>query len=194
MNNKAQQKEKNDKFKFNFLLLIIIVLILIMLNIILILNKFLFPKRQEKYNQAENILTTNNSKGGANTTQNQASETSEEAVIKKLKAGTERDRMEYYAGQYISYLEYGEYEKAYNLLYDKFKQNYFPTLEKFQEYAKKTYPQVIGVKYEDIDRQGNIYVLTVNINDPINGTQSKTQRLVIQENDYNNYVLSFQVQ
>ena len=55
------------------------------------------------------------------------------------------------------------YEKAYNLLYEDYKNNYFPTLEDFEKYAKERYPDFMRIEHTYMSRQGDYYILTVNI-------------------------------
>ena len=107
----------------------------------------------------------------------------------------ERDRMEYYFSEFIDYIENGEYKKAYEILYPEFRERYFKTLDDFKNYVDKTYPEFVSFNYNDIERQGDIYVLTiVVINPDVSKEESKkSQRIVIKENDFNDFVLSFQV-
>ena len=106
----------------------------------------------------------------------------------------ERDRIEYYCGEYIKKIEEKDYESAYNLLYPEFKEKYFPILDKYKEYIEKTYPKDFALEYDDITRQGKLYVLRLKVLDVLgNKENEKIQRIVILENDYNNFVLSFQV-
>ncbi len=119
-----------------------------------------------------------------------------ENIIAKLQTMEERERMEFYFGMFLNNIENGEYEKSYDLLYSKFKENYFPTLESFEEYVQKVFPQMAGIEYENIERNGDVYVLWIKIADILNGkpTDEKQQmNIVIQENDYNDFVLSFSI-
>lgn len=102
--------------------------------------------------------------------------------------------MERYFGKYIGYIEEEEYEKAYNLLYEEFKQNYFKTLDDYVKYIKETYPEMISVEYTNIERQGQYYVLFVDIVDLMatSGNENKiSQNIVIYETDYNEFYISF---
>ena len=117
-------------------------------------------------------------------------------TIAKLKKMEERDRMEYYFSAFMDYIDSGDYEEAYNLLYSEFKENYFPTLESFEEYAKTTFPEMVDVEHENIERNGDVYVLWINIKDTINGSpndEAKQMNFVIREDDYNDFVMSFSV-
>lgn len=121
-------------------------------------------------------------------------EEKEEEEIATLRTLGERDRMERYFGKYIGYIEEEEYEKAYNLLYEEFKQNYFKTLDDYVKYIKETYPEMISVEYTNIERQGQYYVLFVDIVDLMatSGNENKiSQNIVIYETDYNEFYISF---
>lgn len=172
------------------LILIIIVIILIIINLTLYLKKVIQPKQeQQQANQQSTVI----SEKQQNTETTQVPQTDEE-LKKYLATLTERDRIEYYCGVYFKHIEKQEYEAAYNLLYTEFKQNYFPTIEQYEEYVKNTYPTHWALEYDDITRQGTIHVLRLKILDVLGTTESeKTQRIVVKENDYNNYVISFQV-
>ena len=51
-----------------------------------------------------------------------------EKIVNQLADMNERNRMEYYFATFINHIEAKEYEKAYNLLYDEFRQRYFRRL------------------------------------------------------------------
>ena len=107
---------------------------------------------------------------------------------------SETTRIKTYIGQYFSYIEEKDYQKAYDLLYDNFKSNYFTSIEQFKQYIEDKYPKNIVLNYTNIDRQGSIYIVTVEV---INGLEIKNkfeQRIVIQENDLNDFNISFQVE
>lgn len=113
---------------------------------------------------------------------------------KDLSEATERDRMEYYVSEFISAVEDGEYEEAYNMLYDEFKENYFPTLASFEEYAKKTFPRMCILEHENIERNGDVYVLWVTMSSALASKDYGVEiNFVIQENDLNDFVMSFSV-
>lgn len=145
--------------------------------------------------------TTDNNEN--NTTQNtsQISKTKEDTErLKELKKKTEAERVRTYLGEYFKFLEKKDYESAYNLLYADFKQNYFPTLEKYKEYIEKcNYPDMLAIKYNEIQRQGYFYIVTLDINnlDP-NAIVSEQvvkegTKFVVKENDYDDFYLSFQL-
>ena len=166
------------------LLLTIVVLIFVAINIKIFINNH----KEETSNVQNNIGIS------SNITQNEQEEDTQNTVTSKVADMTERSRMQTYFGTFISYIEEKDYENAYNLLNENFKNNYFSTIEQFEEYMKK-YPKDMAVEYKDIERQGELFVLTVEIKDVFNSETPKiTQRIVIRELGVNKFTISFQVE
>lgn len=125
----------------------------------------------------------------------QLEEISNQNITEVLEEMEERDRMEYYFGIFLDYVEEGEYEKAYDLLYDDFKKRYFPTIEDFKNYVPTVFSEMTNIEHENIERNGDLYILWINVTDAINGKpgEERKMNIVIRENDYNDFVLSFSV-
>ncbi len=182
-------KKKSGKIKFNDLVILTIVLILTVISLSFFVKEVLSSKTPDETAGAKKFTVVKEKEKE----QIQVAKTDEE-IIKKLSTQGEWDRMDYYCGVYFKHLAEKEYESAYNLLYSEFKEKYFPTLETFREYVEKTYPNDFSWVDDDITRQGNIYVLKVKLLDT-KGTKDneKSQRIVLKENNYNDFVISFQV-
>lgn len=180
-------RKMHRRLKKRDVVLILTILILVIVNLILFVKEYAKPDTQTLDNSGK-ISQVKSEKEEVIVPKD------DKELILKLSKMTERDRIEYYCGEYIKKVEQKEYESAYNLLYPEFKEKYFPTLESFKEYVDKTYPENFALEYDDITRQGNIYVLRLNVLDVLGSKKDeKVQRVVIRENDYNNFVLSFQV-
>ena len=114
--------------------------------------------------------------------------------MNKLASLGERDRMEYYVSEFISAIENENYEVAYKMLYDDFKENYFPTISDFENYARSKFPSMISLEHTNIERNGDVYVLWVTLANPLAGKSSgKEMNFVVKENDLNDFDLSFTV-
>lgn len=169
---------KNKKTILTIMIICIILAIIISLIILSI-------KKDNEANAKNNVPLENHI------------ETAEEKnarEIEELKKLGETSRMQFYVSKYISYLEEGDYESAYNLLYDEFKQNYFKTQEEFTTYVKSKYSDIITLDYEKTERFGSYYVVTVNFKDLINDKKNYTQLFVLKENNFNDFVMSFQAE
>lgn len=176
-NNRLNPRNLNKKkISQKKLLMSGIIVILIIINIVLI-HKHSHIKEEsvQEEEDAEQIMN--------------------EKIVNQLADMNERNRMEYYFATFINHIEAKEYEKAYNLLYDEFRQRYFPTLEEFQKYVEETFPTMMNIEHENIERNGDIYVLWIYISDLVNGgpEDKKEMNIVIKEDDLNDFVLSFSV-
>lgn len=175
----------DNSLNYKKIILILFILVLIFISLILVVKKMMIGNQENISNNTNN--TTGNE---VNIAQNKEQET-----LEKLKSMTERERMEYYFSEFMDHIESENYQEAYNLLYPEFKDTYFKTLDDFEKYVKKTYPDFVSFSYNDISRQGYIYVLTITVINPDSSKDEakKSQRIVIKENDFNDFVLSFQV-
>ena len=169
----------------------IFIITIILSNIVLLRKYIQLNKKEAIVNEEDSDIVEN----VTNDKNNSSNEKLDKIRLAKLQKMGERGRMETYFHDFVTYIEDKEYEKAYDLLYHGFKEIYFPTIESFIEYAKKTYTEESAYNYISIQRQGTIYVLKieiVNIELP-KDQNTKTQRVVIQEYDFNDFVLSFQI-
>lgn len=173
-----------EKIEIKDIILIMLVLLIMCVNIVLYINKFALSQERNENNESENYIVNNIVSSNSNNNEEE-----------DLKSMTERERMEFYFSEFINYIENGKYQEAYNLLYPEFKENYFKTLDDFKKYVNKTYPEFVSFSYNDIERQGNIYVLMITVINPdLNKSEAKkSQRIVLKENNFNDFVLSFQV-
>lgn len=114
--------------------------------------------------------------------------------IYELSTLGERERIERYISKFITFIEYGNYEDAYQLLNSEFKSNYFPTLTSFEDYAKTKFPKTCSLTHTNFERNGEVYVLWVTITS-VSGSKDSgiDMTFVVKENDLNNFEMSFSV-
>lgn len=126
----------------------------------------------------------------------------ENAILARLENMGEQDRMQYYYGMFLRKIKQGNYQEAYDLLYDDFKNHYFPTIETFKTYMDLRYTSNMTVQYQNLERLGDIYVLWVNVADlsqkkefgeDVLAYNTFEINVVIQEYDFNDYKLSFSI-
>ncbi len=118
----------------------------------------------------------------------------DQMTVNNLAGLGERDRMEYYVSSFIKDIEEGDYESAYEKLYEEFRKNYFPTIASFEEYAKTKFPKMFSLEHTNFERNGDVYILWVTMSNPLGGKDSGVEmNFVVQENDLNDFVMSFSV-
>lgn len=173
--------------KLKIILIAMAILGLIALNLIVFLNAH-EPQTADTRNRA-NIINTIVEHNIA------TEEETEEDRKEMLSNSTEATRMKTYIGQYISAIDSEDYETAYNMLYQEFRNTYFKTLEEFITYVENKYPDEIMVTYNNMEREGTIYIISIGIQNPLDSNfQAVQQNIVIQEKDLNNFTLSFNVE
>lgn len=128
-------------------------------------------------------------------TEKKIKEERDEALIKKLSEMSEQKRMEFYASQFFKKLDNKKFDSAYEFLNGDFKNNYFKTSEDFSKYMKEFWPKETSIKYNNMERLGNIYVLEVEVTDILNRKNANDFEcyVVIKENYYDDIELSFSV-
>lgn len=120
----------------------------------------------------------------------------EQAIIDDLAGMEERDRIEYYFGEFIRNIELDNYAEAYEVLNEEFKNIYFSTQDKFVEYVKDYFPNEIAVEYNNIERNGNTYILWVKMSNALTVDKSsgRAMNVVIREYAVHDFELSFSVE
>ena len=113
---------------------------------------------------------------------------------KDLSGMGERDRMEYYVASFITAVENEKYEQAYEMLYEDFRKNFFPTVESFQKYVESNFPKFISLKHTNFERFGDTYIMWTEMVDTLASKDSAVEmNFVVKENDLNDFTMSFEV-
>lgn len=190
MRNKKDTKIRNKKIFL--IVMVLIVSVWTFTNIFYVFNLMEYIKELESMKEKEE---TSNTTIQENTlTKEEIEENTNELEIADLKDKDERTIIQQYCGKFIRYIENKEYDKAYNLLYPDFKNNYFKTVEDFKKYAEEKFPQtLIAVEYNNIERQGQYYILFTTIKTPLNVDYSMDQKFILIENGFNDFKISFDV-
>ena len=176
----SKKKKKNDNIK-------LLVIVLIALLLIIVFGSIISRKNNITYERSSaNVV-------GIAVTDNSIDELADKTELEKVKTMSERTRIEYYVAKFIKLVENQDYETAYSFLNDDYKNNYFRSLREFEEYCKSNFSSMPDVKYENFERNGDLYVVWITIEDSINGRQNagKDMNFVVKENGFNDYELSF---
>ena len=186
---KYMKKKSNNKVNLIIVITAIAIMIIIAIIIIAVFNK---RKKSDTYPQQS-----------AQSSEDIEDEINVEEEIERL---PESRRMKRYVGLFFENIENKDYQSAYNVLNEDFKSTYFPTLDKFKEYAEKYFDtSTMGIIYNDVERlgnkkTGNLYFLWLSIgniyrvrDEDEEDEDREETNFVILERDYNNYEMSFSV-
>lgn len=173
-------KNKNVNNKFFRVMILILIIVLVLLFIVNLILRNTLQEQQE-----ENVVDTNT------VTAEEIEQNAKDRELEGLINADERTRIQQYCGTFIRHIENGEYDKAYDLLYPDFRNNYFKTLEDFTKYVQEKFPSdLILVSYDNIERQGQYYILFTTITSPLQPDYSMEQRFFFVENDFNDFKVS----
>ena len=176
-------KNKNVNNKFFRVMILILIIVLVLLFIVNLILRNTLQEQQE-----ENVVDTNT------VTAEEIEQNAKDRELEGLINADERTRIQQYCGTFIRHIENEEYDKAYDLLYPDFKTNYFKTLEDFTKYVQEKFPSdLIVVSYDNIERQGQYYILFTTITSPMEPDYSMEERFFFVENDFNDFKVSFEV-
>ena len=93
--------------------------------------------------------------------------------------------------KWVSMLENKDYENAYNILDETFRNNNFENLEIFENYIKDNMPNNYSLEFKDQTYIGdNVYMQNVQL---INDTENISKNIIIKIEENRNFVLSFEV-
>ncbi len=182
-------KKKNNNQKY--IAIMVISFIIMIAAVVLIVILIAKPKNKDKN---ENIQAN----------QPLTEEEIEAQEKDEIKSMPESKRMKRYIGMFFEDIEEGKYNNAYSVLNEDFKNNYFPRLEDFEEYAKKYFnSDTIAITYDNVERlgnnkTGNMYVIWTTITDIFMPKLEDDEKIeqtnfVIIEKNYNDYEMSFSV-
>lgn len=97
--------------------------------------------------------------------------------------------------KFIQMVNRHDYKTSYNCIADGFKNNYFDTQDKFENYIKNAFFEYNNFEFENIEQKGNnLYTCTVTLID-LTGNSKDTKKITIimQLNDNYDYKMSFSV-
>lgn len=179
-------KKKNSKELSIFVFCVVIVFVILLIAYIYVTFNRANAGKGSKNTSVENYIEA--------TTEN-IIKAEKDAKIVELSKMKERNRIEYYATSFIEHVENKEYQEAYELLNKDFRKNYFPSLKEFSDYCEIKFSKMMDVNYTNFERNGEIYVIWATITDAINGGKDAgiQYNIVVKENDYNDFELSFSV-
>ncbi len=168
---------------------IIIILALIAINVGVYIHFNKKDTSSQKDDSIENSIE-DNSVTEENSKEN---ETVSEVIDKKVASMDEASRAKIYCGKFMDAIEKRDYELAYSYLNVTYKSKYFPSLNEFSEYMKEKYPKNgIVLKYNSIDRKGEVFILDVTVFDDSDSEfEEFNQSIVVRENSLNNFSISF---
>ncbi len=94
--------------------------------------------------------------------------------------------------KFINGINDKNYNYSYSVLADSFKQNQFPTINDFENYAKTNFYEVNEVQYISLTQQGSNYVYNIILKDK-NSNNQKNMTIVMKLGEETDFEMSFSI-
>lgn len=140
------------------------------------------------------VFDENNSKGDVEIKLDTYTIQTEKFKTEYDKAESEK-KVQMNIDKFIQMVNRHDYKTSYNCIADGFKNNYFDTQDKFENYIKNAFFEYNNFEFENIEQKGNnLYTCTVTLTD-LTGNSNDTKKITIimQLNDNYDFKMSFSV-
>ena len=97
-----------------------------------------------------------------------------EKFVTEYNESDEPTKVQMNINKFILMINNQDYDAAYNVLANSFKNNYFQTKEDFVKYAKQKFYRYNNIKIKSCDKQGNTYICKTVLSDLTNGVNKNS--------------------
>lgn len=107
---------------------------------------------------------------------------------------TLKEKMELNIQKFIKMINNKDYESAYNVLNNNFKQNYFPNLQEFTNYITNNFYNYNDVVFTNFTSEGEVGIYEVNIRGVVNNRDvMMTKTIIMKLGEETEFEMSFNV-
>lgn len=112
-------------------------------------------------------------------------------------SANEQNKISMNINKWVSMINNRDYQTAYNVLDETFRNDNFGSVEKFENYMKEMYPKYYNIIIKDVKKESNAYVAEVEIQEKdcsiVTGEGIYTNNIIMQLKDNREFVMSFYV-
>ncbi|MDD4066823.1 MAG: hypothetical protein PHH22_02485 [Clostridia bacterium] len=174
-------------------ILIISSLFIFFISLIIVISKTLIPMYNNAEYEKKLTQKTQEWQEQINNINNKENENNNIEFEVKDVPTNDVERIRMYIGKYISYVNDKDYQGAYDLLDDSFKELNFPTLNDYIQYIEVKYERTKVIEYNKYKIQGFVYVVDTTVKDLgiYKNPTSFAQVFMFKETQPGDYKLSF---
>lgn len=88
-----------------------------------------------------------------------------EEIKQKYEGANEKRKVQMNADKWILMLNNKDYKAAYEVLDESFREQYFGTVEKFEEYMRGRFPEYYGLTFSDFSEEAGVYIQKILLTD-----------------------------
>jgi len=115
--------------------------------------------------------------------------------IKEYNSSDETKKVQMNIDKFIQMINAKDYKSAYELLYDDFKNNYFPTEDVFKQYIKNNLFEYNKITFDNFTNEGDTYIYELVVSDKLeNSTKEKILTVIMKLKEGTDFVMSFSIE
>lgn len=96
--------------------------------------------------------------------------------------------------KWVQMLNCRDYNAAYHVLDETFRNNNFGSQEKFEEYMREKYPSHYKLAFSNFSEEGNTYIQKIQLTDMTEQEEVKNVNIIMQLKEGTNFVMSFGIE
>ena len=107
-------------------------------------------------------------------------------------SGSDQKKVQLNIDKFIKMINNKDYNHAYEVLDDQFKNNYFKTEDDFEKYVKNNFFEYNSVSYDKFSQEGEIYIYKITLSDKtLVKDNKKSINIIMQLKEGTDFVMSF---
>lgn len=116
-----------------------------------------------------------------------------EEIKQRYQGSEDRRKVQMNVDKWIQMLNCRDYRAAYGVLDDSFKQQYFGTLEQFEEYMRGKFPYYYGLNLSDYSNEAGVHIQKILMTDITAKQKMTVPETIIMKLTDDGFVMSFRV-
>lgn len=112
-------------------------------------------------------------------------------------SANEQNKIAMNVSKWASMINTRDYQAAYNVLDETFRNSNFGSVENFENYMREMYPKYYNINIKDVKKESNAYVADVEIQEKdystVTGAGTYQNNIIMQLKDNREFVMSFYV-
>lgn len=115
-------------------------------------------------------------------------------MVNEYNSSNDQYKIAYNINKWVKMANSRDYDAAYKVLDKTFRETEFGSVEKFEEYMRRAFPEHYEIEFGEFNKESGIYTLKVIFNDVTGNEQNRKEKTILMRlEDDMNFVMSFNI-
>ena len=115
-------------------------------------------------------------------------------IVDEYNSSNDQYKVAYNINKWVKMANSRDYNAAYQVLDETFRKTEFGSVEKFEEYMRRAFPEHYEIEFGEFNKESGIYTLEVIFNDVTGNEQNRKEKTILMRlEDDMNFVMSFNI-